>query len=156
MEALKQQTGVQIKHIPYKSSPAVLTDLMGGVLESGFTSVPGGLPLVMAGKLKAIAVSGPYRVPQLPDVKTMSEQGVKFDVAAYYAFVAPAGTPKPIVKRLNEEINKILSSTDAIEQLTNQGFSKLPIKSPEEFEETIRTDLKTWGDIVRDGKISID
>jgi tripartite-type tricarboxylate transporter receptor subunit TctC len=156
MEALKQQTGLQIKHVPYKSSPTSLMDVMGGVLESAFTSVAGGLPLVMSGKLKAIAVSGPYRVPQLPDVKTMSEQGVNFDVAAYYAFVAPAGTPKSIVDRLNQEINRVLSSPDTIAQLTNLGFSKLPIKTPEEFAETIKSDLVTWGDIVRKGDIKVD
>lgn len=156
MEALKQQTGVQIKHVPYKSAPASLMDLMGGVIEVAFTSVPGGLPLVQAGKLKAIAVSGPYRVPQLPEVKTMSEQGVTFDVAAYYAFVAPTGTPKPIIDRLNQEINNVLTAPETVERLTAMGFSKLPVKSAEEFNETIKNDLQVWGDIVRKGKIQVD
>jgi tripartite-type tricarboxylate transporter receptor subunit TctC len=156
MEALKQQAGVQIKHIPYKSAPASLMDVMNGVLDTAFTSVPGGLPLVMSGKLKAIAVSGPYRVPQLPDVKTMSEQGVNFDIAAYYAFVAPAGTPKAIIDQLNQEINQVLTSPDTVERLTAMGFSKLPVKSPEEFDETIKNDLKVWGEIVRKGNIQID
>jgi tripartite-type tricarboxylate transporter receptor subunit TctC len=156
MEVLKQQTGLQIKHIPYKSSPQVLTDLMGGVLDAAFTSVPGGLPLVQGGKLKAIAMSGPRRTPQLPDVRTMTEQGVKFDQAVYYAFVAPAGTPKPIINRLNLEINKILSSPDTRELLTNLGFAYLPTKSPEEFEDTIKEDLKAWAIIVRDANVNID
>lgn len=156
MEALKQQTGLQIKHIPYKSSPASMTDLMGGVLDSAFAPVAVGLPLVQGGKLKAIAVSGPYRVPQLPDVKTMSEQGVNFDVAAYYAFVAPAGTPKSIIDRLNKEINGVLSAPDTVEKLTNLGFSKLPVKTPEEFDATIKSDFQTWGDIVRKGNIKVD
>lgn len=156
MEALKQQAGLQIKHIPYKSSAASLTDLMGGVLDSAFSPVAISLPLIQAGKIKAIAVSGPYRVPQLPDVKTMSEQGVNFDVAAYYAFVAPAGTPKSIIDRLNKEINGILSAPDTAEKLTNLGFSKLPVKTPEEFDATIKADFKTWGEIVRTGKITVD
>jgi tripartite-type tricarboxylate transporter receptor subunit TctC len=156
MEALKQQAGLQIKHIPYKSAPASLMDVMSGVLDTAFTSVPGGLPLVMSGKLRAIAVSGPYRVPQLPDVKTMSEQGVNFDVAAYYAFVAPAGTPKAIIDQLNQEINQILISPDTVERLTAMGFSKLPVKTPEEFDATIKNDLKVWGEIVRKGNIQID
>ena len=156
MEALKQQTGAQIKHVPYKSAPASLMDVMGGVIETAFTSVPGGLPLVQSGKLKAIAVSGPYRVPQLPDVKTMSEQGVNFDVAAYYAFVAPAGTPKAIIDQLNHEINNVLSAPETVERLTAMGFSKLPVKTAEEFNETIKNDLKVWGEIVRKGKIQID
>jgi tripartite-type tricarboxylate transporter receptor subunit TctC len=156
MEALKQQTGAQIKHVPYKSAPASLMDLMGGVIEAAFTSVPGGLPLVQSGKLKAIAVSGPYRVPQLPDVKTMSEQNVAFDVAAYYAFVAPTGTPKAIVDQLNREINNVLTAPDTVEKLTAMGFSKLPVKTAEEFNETLKADLHIWGDIVRKGKIQID
>jgi tripartite-type tricarboxylate transporter receptor subunit TctC len=156
MEALKQQASVQIKHVPYKSAPASLMDVMNGVLDAAFTSVPGGLPLVQGGQLKAIAVSGPYRVPQLPDLKTMTEQGVNFDVAAYYAFVAPAGTPKPIIDQLNQEINQILTSPDTLERLTAMGFSKLPVKTPEEFDETIRNDLKVWGEIVRKGNIQID
>jgi len=133
-----------------------MTDLLGGVLDSAFAPVAVSLPLIQGGKLKAIAVSGPYRVPQLPDVKTMSEQGVNFDVAAYYAFVAPAGTPKSIVDRLNKEINAILSTPETAEKLTNLGFSKLPVKTPEEFDATIKSDFKIWGDIVRKGNITVD
>jgi tripartite-type tricarboxylate transporter receptor subunit TctC len=156
MEALKQQTGLQIKHVPYKSAPASLMDVMNGTLDAAFTSVPGGLPLVQSGQLKAIAVSGPYRVTALPEVKTMTEQGVNFDVAAYYAFVAPAGTPKDIIAQLNKEINAVLTAPETVERLTTMGFSKLPVKSPEEFNEQIKSDMKVWGDIVRQGKIQID
>lgn len=156
MEALKQQTGLQIKHIPYKSSSTILVDLMSGVIDVAFSSVPAGLPLVQSGKLKAIAVSGPYRVPVLPDVKTMSEQDVKFDVASYYALFAPAGTPKAIVDRLNKEINRILQDPQTVDKFISLGFSKLPIKTPEEFGQTVKDDLVTWGDIVRNGNITID
>lgn len=156
MEALKQQAGVQIKHIPYKSGPQSLMDVMGGAIESAFTSVGGGLPLIQSGKLKALAVSGPYRVPQLPDVKTMSEQGIKFDVAAYYAFVAPAGVPKNIIDLLNKEINETLVLPETLEKLRGLGFSELPVKTPEEFNETIANDRKVWADIVRNGNIKVD
>jgi tripartite-type tricarboxylate transporter receptor subunit TctC len=156
MEALKQQAGLQIKHVPYKSAPASLMDVMNGTLDTAFTSVPGGLPLVQAGQLRAIAVSGPYRVPGLPDVKTMTEQGINFDVAAYYAFVAPAGTPKDIIDQLNKEINVVLTAPETLERLTAMGFSKLPVKTPEEFNATIKNDLQVWRDIVRKGNIQID
>ena len=156
MEALKQQTGLEIKHVPYKSAPASLMDVMNGTLDAAFTSVPGGLPLVQSGQLKAIAVSGPYRVTALPEVKTMTEQGVNFDVAAYYAFVAPTGTPKEIIAQLNKEISEVLTAPETVERLTTMGFSKLPVKSPEEFNEQIKSDLKVWGEIVRKGKIQID
>jgi tripartite-type tricarboxylate transporter receptor subunit TctC len=86
----------------------------------------------------------------------MTEQGVNFDVAAYYAFVAPAGTPKDIIAQLNREINAVLTAPETVERLTTMGFSKLPVKSPEEFDEQIKSDLKVWGEIVRKGKIQID
>lgn len=156
MEALKQQAGVQIKHIPYKSSPQSLMDVMGGAVESAFTAMASGLPLIQSGKLKAIAISGPYRTPQLPDVKTMSEQGIKFDVAAYYAFVAPTGVPKSIVDRLNKAINEVLVQPETVEKLRSMGFAEMPIKTPEEFNEMIANDRKVWGDIVRAGNIKVD
>lgn len=156
MEALKQQAGVQIKHIPYRNSPQSLMDVMGGAVESAFSSIAGGLPLVQSGKLKALAVSGPYRVPQLPNVKTMSEQGIKFDVTAYYAFVAPAGVPKSIIDRLNKAINEILVLPETVAQFREMGFSELPVKTPEEFNEMIATDRKVWADIVRNGDIKVD
>lgn len=156
MEAITQKAGLQIKHIPYKASGAMLVDLMGGVLDVAWSPIATGLPLVTSGKIKAIAVSGPYRVPQLPNLKTMTEQGVPFEVTAWYAFVAPARTPKPIVDRLNAEINNVLKSPETAQALATLGFSELPIKSPEEFNETIKSDMKIWGDIVRKGNIRIE
>lgn len=156
MEAITQKAGLQIKHIPYKASGPMLIDLMGGVLDVAWSPVATGLPLVASNKIKAIAVSGPYHVPQLPNVKTLTEQGVAFDVTAWYAFVAPARTPKPIVSRLNAEINSVLKSAEAAQSLATLGFSELPIKTPEEFNETIKADLAVWGDIVRKGNIRIE
>ncbi|MEO7939969.1 MAG: tripartite tricarboxylate transporter substrate binding protein, partial [Burkholderiaceae bacterium] len=116
MEALKQQTGLQLQHVPYKNPAATNTDLIGGQIPVAFTSMGSALPLVLGGKMKAIAVSGPYRVPQLPNVQTMTEQGVKFDLVAWYGVFAPAGTPAAIVDKINQEVNRLLQAPDSRER----------------------------------------
>ncbi len=157
MEALKQQAGLGMRHIPYKSSAAVNTDLIGGQIQLAFTAVASGLSLIQSGKMKAIAVSGTSRIPQLPEVKTMSEQGVKFDLNAWYGMFAPAGTPASIVNSINREINKMITTPEiAAKWRTTVGFNELPVKTPEQFAETVRTDIRDWGNIVRAGNIKAD
>lgn len=157
MEALKQQAGLAITHIPYKSSAAANTDLIGGQLQVAFASMGSALPLVEGGKMKAIAVSGPYRVPQLPDVKTMSEQGIKFDLTAWYGLFAPVGTPPAIVNNINREVAKLLTTPESAERIKKTlGFSEIPIKTPEQFAETVRNDIRDWGAIVKAGNIKVD
>jgi tripartite-type tricarboxylate transporter receptor subunit TctC len=157
MEALKQKTGLQLQHIPYKSSAAVNTDLVGGQIPVAFTSMGSALPLVLGGKMKAIAISGPYRVPQLPNVRTMTEQGVKFDLVAWYGLFAPAGTPKPIIDKINKEINRQLTVPESRERfVTALGLSEMPIKTPEQFGQTVKDDIREWGAIVKSANIKID
>jgi len=157
MEALKQQTGLAIQHIPYKSSAASNTDLIGGQIQVGFAAMASALPLIEGGKLKAIAVSGPYLVPQLPGVKTMTEQGVKFDLVAWYGVFAPAGTSPAIVGSINKEINKLLATPDVVEKWKKSlGLSEVPIKTPEQFSQTVKDDIREWGAIVKAGNIRID
>lgn len=108
MEAFKQQTGLKLRDIPYKASSAVSVDLMAGHLQVAFSAPATVLPLIKAGKLKAIAISGPNRSRELPDVKTMTEQGVTFDLTAWYG-LAPAGTSRAIVDALNREITKVIA-----------------------------------------------
>lgn len=157
MEALKQQTGLQMQHVPYKSSAAVNTDLIGGQIPVAFTSMGSALPLVLGGKMKAIAISGPYRVPQLPNVRTMTEQGVKFDLVAWYGMFAPAGTPKPIIDKINKEIIRQLTVPETRERFIKiLGFSEIPLKTPEQFAQTVKDDIREWGAIVKAGNIKID
>ena len=133
------------------------TDLIGGQIQLAFTAVASGLSLIQSGKMKAIAVSGTSRIPQLPEVKTMSEQGVKFDLNAWYGMFAPAGTPASIVNSINREINKMITTPEiAAKWRTTVGFNELPVKTPEQFAETVRTDIRDWGNIVRAGNIKAD
>ncbi len=157
MEALKQQAGLAITHVPYKSTAAANTDLIGGQIQVAFSAMASALPLVQGGKMKAIAVSGPYRVPQLPDVKTMTEQGIKFDLTAWYGLFAPAGTPPAIVNSINKEVVKLLATPESLERAKKTlGFSEVPLKTPEQFAETVRNDIRDWGAIVKSGNIKAD
>ena len=157
MEALKQQTGLEILHVPYKTATASSTDLIGGQIQVSFTSIASSLPLIQAGKLKAIAVSGPYRVPQLPDVKTMTEQGVKFDLVAWYGLFAPAGTAPSIVNSINHAVIEQLQKPDVVAKWkASLGLSEIPIKTPEQFAQTVRDDIRDWGAIVKAANIKIE
>ncbi len=157
MEALKQQTGLQIQHVPYKNSAAVNTDLIGGQIPVAFTAMGSALPLVLGGKMKAIAVSGPYRVPQLPNVRTMTEQGVKFDLVAWFGMFAPAGTPKPIIDKINKDVIRQLTEPESRERFVKTlGLAEMPIKTPEQFAQTVKDDIREWGAIVKSANIKID
>lgn len=156
MEALKQQTGVKIRHVPYKSSAAANTDLAGGVIQVAFSATASALPLIQAGKIKALAISGPNRLSTMPEIKTMTEQGVKFDLASWYGMFAPAGTPPAIVNAINAEVHRVLQLPEMRETLSKAGLSDWPVKTPEEFGATVRNDVKEWGDIVRKGNIKVD
>lgn len=157
MEALKQQAGLVMQHIPYKNTAAVNTDLMGGQIPVAFTSMGSALPLVLGGKMKAIAISGPYRVPQLPNVATMTEQGIKFDLVAWYGLFAPAGTPRAVVDALNKEVIRQLKTPEVVERWSKAlGLSELPLKTPEQFQQTVRDDIREWGAIVKAGNIKVD
>jgi tripartite-type tricarboxylate transporter receptor subunit TctC len=156
MEALQQQTGLQMRHVPYKTTAASNQDLLAGHIQVGFSATASALPLIQSGRLKALAVSGTSRVPALPDVPTMTEQGVKFDVDAWYGLFAPAGTPKAIVERLNREVNRLIAAPENAARWKTMGFSAMPLRTPQEFAEQVRADVRAWGDVVRKGNIRID
>lgn len=156
MEALKQQTGLKMRHIPYKSSAAANGDLVAGHLQAGFSPILSGIPLIKAGKLKALAVSGTSDLCMMPEVKTMTQQGVKFDLNAWFGVFVPANTPKAIINRLNQEINRVISMPENAGRWKSLSFCEMPIKTPEQFAELVNTDLREWGAIVKTGNIKID
>jgi tripartite-type tricarboxylate transporter receptor subunit TctC len=156
MEALKQQAGLQMRHVPYKSSAAANGDLVAGHVQVGFSPILNGIPLIKAGKLKALAVSGTSDLCVMPEVKTMSKQGVKFDLNAWYGVFVPAGTPKVIVNKLNQEINRVIAMPEMAERWKSLSFCEMPIKTPEQFAELVNTDLREWGAIVKSGNIKVD
>src|SRR5678816_3628224 len=112
-EMFKQLTGTQIVHVPYKGSGDAIKDLLGGVVAMNFDTMPPVLPHIQAGKLRGLAISTPKRLPQLPDVPTFEEEGIRgFDVTNWYGVMAPAGTPREIVQKLNADINKAMQAPD--------------------------------------------
>ena len=124
-------TGAPIKHVPYKGSGGAANDLVAGIVESSFAGVPNALAQVPQGRLKALAVTTSKRIPQLPDVPTLQEAGVPgYEASVWLALLAPAGTPRDIVAKLNTEINKLMSSPDTRKAMFDAGV-EVSISTPE-------------------------
>jgi tripartite-type tricarboxylate transporter receptor subunit TctC len=144
MEGLKAQFSVDMPHIPYKGTASLVNDLMGNNLSVGFADIASPVPHVRAGKLVALGVTGSRRAPALAELPTVAEQGYKFDADGWYGVFAPAGTPMDIVRRLNEEINKILATEDMRLKFNAQNMPAPPIKTAEQFAATVRSDVSLW------------
>ncbi|MFN5512024.1 MAG: Bug family tripartite tricarboxylate transporter substrate binding protein [Burkholderiales bacterium] len=153
MEALCQATGLKMRHVPYKTAAASNQDIIAGHIQAGFAATAASLPHIQAGRLKAVAISGTVRVPALPQVATMTEQGVKFDVNAWYGVFAPKGTPRPIIEAVNREVNRLVGAPEQAERWKTLGFAHMPQRTPEEFAQQVQADIRDWGDVVRKGNI---
>lgn len=153
MEVLAQQAKLQLRHVPYKAAPEAVMDLMAGRIDASFAVTTSVLSHVQSGKLKPLAISGTRRSPVLPDVKTMSEQGIKLDLMAWYAVFAPAGTPTSIVDTLNREINKIVAAPEQAERWRQLGFVEMPVRSPGQVNDLVTKDLREWGAVVKAANI---
>lgn len=126
MEYFKSVTGTDMNQIPYKGSAPMVTDLLGGQVDVMFDNLPNALPHVKAGKMRALAVTTPKRLAAVPDVPTVAEQGYPgFEVAVWYGLAAPKGTPKPILDKLNAELQKALESDDVKAIFAAQGVEVL-------------------------------
>jgi tripartite-type tricarboxylate transporter receptor subunit TctC len=154
-EMMKAQANVFATHIPYRGAAPAMQDLLAGQVDFMFD--PGiGLQHVKAGKLRLLAVGSPKRSPQYPDVPTMDEAGLKgFDADTWFGFYAPAGTPQPVVARLNTEINKILRSAAFAERMSAIGAVPAP-GSPQEFASRAQADSARFGSLIRERKITGD
>ena len=148
-EMFKMQAKIQMLHIPYKGSAPAVTDLLGGQVESMFDNAPSALPHIKAGKLRPIAVTSAQRSPFLPDVPTIAESGYPgFDVQSWFALVAPAGTPKPIITQLNAALNKALNSPEVRQRMQELAATPEP-GSPEKMAAFEASELKRWRDVVK-------
>ena len=148
-ELFKTMAGVDITHVPYKGSSPALIDLIGGQVQIMFDNLPSALPQIKAGKLRAIAVTSLKRAPVLPDVPTISESGLPgFEASSWFGVLAPAGTPAPIVARINAEVNKWLQSAEAREKLLSQG-AEAAGGTPEHFGALIKKDIELWRKVVQ-------
>jgi tripartite-type tricarboxylate transporter receptor subunit TctC len=155
-EMFKTYTGVNIQHVPYKGGAPAIADLLGGQITIMFDNVPPLLPHVQAGKMRPLAVTSLKRISVLRDVPTLDESGLKgFDSVAWNGVLAPAGTPKEIIARLNAEILRILSLPDVREHLSSQGADPVG-GTPEQFAALIRGEIRKWAKVVKDSGAKVD
>ena len=155
-EWIQTRSGISLTHVPYKSITAITQDMQGGMINIGFTDVASAMPFVKQGRLKVLGLTGSLRSPGMPAVPLMSEQGVNFTTDGWYGLFAPKGTPAPVVALLNQEVNRLLASSELRERLLQLNIANAPVKSPEEFAKTVKDDLKVWEQIARGASIRLD
>jgi len=148
--------GVEITHVPYRGGVPSLTAAISGEVQITFSDSVPALPLVKAARLRALASTGPRRTGIMPDVPTLDESGLRgFDIAAWVGLVAPKGTPKEVVAKLNSEINKIPKDRAFAEQITAIGIDPLG-DSPAEFADYLRKEIPRWQAIVKDAGVKVE
>jgi len=144
---------IDIVHIPYKGGGPAMQDLLGGQIPSMIATPVTALPHIKAGKIRALATTGAARAALLPDVPTVAESGYPgYDATNWYAYLAPAGTPKDVLARLHRELVQALNAPDVREQLDRQGVEGKP-GTPEELTKYMERELATWGRVVKAAKI---
>lgn len=154
-EMLQQATGIELMHVPYKGASAAVTDLVGGQVQLSVQSLPSSISFIKAGKLKVLGVVNEKRVAALPDAPTIGETIKGFGSTPWYGVLAPAGTPRAVVDRLQAEITKALDSADVREKLAAVGCE--PFRStPEQFAALIQAELPKWARIVKDSGATVD
>jgi len=153
-ELLKNLTGVDIVHVPYKGSTGARNDILSGQIQILFDSVPTMAPQIKAGMVRALGTSGKMRSPILPDVPTMAEAGVPdFNATLWVGFMAPAGTPKPIIDKLHDEITKILRRPDIKQAWEKTGATPIVMTQPE-FKSFMEAQVAKWADVIKTNHIA--
>ena len=143
-------TGAPLKHVPYKGSAGAANDLVAGVVESSFAGVPNALSQVPQGRLRALAVTTAKRIPQLPDVPTLQEAGVPgYEASVWLALLAPAGTPRDIVNKLNAEVGKAMSHPETRDALYKAGV-EVSHSTAEAMNDYMAQEMVRWGKVVKD------
>jgi tripartite-type tricarboxylate transporter receptor subunit TctC len=156
MELFKLMTGTQMTHVPFKAATVAITDLIAGRVQLMADNINSIGPHVKAGRLRGLAVTSAKRVPAFAELPTMAEAGVAgFDVSAWAGVIVPAGTPKPIVTRLNAEVNKALVDPAVRDKLPELGLI-VAGGTPEQFVEHIRKESVRWADVVKRANVKAD
>jgi tripartite-type tricarboxylate transporter receptor subunit TctC len=156
MELLKQQAGMFVLHVPYRGIAPAFTDLLGGQTQAMFPGLAAAMPHIRSGRVKALAVTGIARHPLIKDVPTLIESGFQgFDALQWYGVVGPAGMAAPVVKTLNDTLNRVLSEPDFKDKLAAEAVEPMPM-SPEQFGTYIQADVVRWTALARERKIQIE
>jgi tripartite-type tricarboxylate transporter receptor subunit TctC len=156
MEMLKSMTGADMLHVPYKGGPPMITAIAAGEVDTGAPSLTLALPLIKAGRLTALAVTGAKRAKEFPQLPTIAESGVAgYDLTPWYAAFAPARTPKAIVKLLNVEINNILQSPGVQASFAAQGLEAAG-STPERLKQILQGEIEKWASVIKDANIKAE
>lgn len=152
-ELLKQTTGIEMIHVPYKGMAPAIADLLGGTVDLTFGTPPPMLGLIQGGKLRALAVTGRSRLASFPDVPTAAEAGFKvLDASAWFAIFAPRATPQPIIDKLTAEIAKVMHTEEFKRKAAEQG-AEADYKSPQELAAMTQAELTRWAQVIKAGNI---
>lgn len=156
MELLKELGQFDMRHVPYKGGVPAITDTIGGQVPVMYADLVAALPHIQSGKLRAIAVGSPQRVAMLPQVKTIAEQGFKgFDAVSWGGLLAPLGTPKDVVARIDKEVGEILADKSVQEKLLTAG-AIANYQSADRMATRLKNDDDKWGRVIRDKAIGVD
>jgi tripartite-type tricarboxylate transporter receptor subunit TctC len=149
-ELFKSLTGIEMTHVPYKGSAPALTDVIAGHVPLLFSDPVPSLPVIRDGKVRALGVTTAARSPSAPEIAPIAESGVPgFDVAGWGMIVAPAGTPAPVVARLNAELNKVAALPDVQQQIVKLGMIPGGTAPPEKLQGFINSEIERWGKVVQ-------
>lgn len=155
-EMLKAMAGINLVHVPYKGAVAALTDVISGREQLYIGALVSTVPHIKAGRLRALAITGIKRSSVFPDLPTVAESGLPgYDVSAWYGLLAPAGTPRPIIDKINQDVRKALQAPDIQQRLAADGSESVG-SSPEEFGRFIRDEIAKWGKAVKAAGAKID
>ncbi len=156
LELLMARTGTTIVHVPYRGIADATKDLLAGTLQAMTASIPATLPLAADRRVRVLAVTGPKRIPQMPDVPSWQEQGVaNAQVINYWGIVAPAGTPREAIARLNAETRRVLAQPDVRERLEREGAELIP-GDPADLGALIANDLASWKKLIAEARLSFE
>jgi tripartite-type tricarboxylate transporter receptor subunit TctC len=154
--AFSVATGIEMQHVPYRGTGPMMTDLIAGTIDLTMTGGPPALPPVRAGTLRALGISSLTRLSSAPEIPTIAEQGVPgFDATQWYGLVAPAGTPRAIVDRINAETTRILRGAKLRPRLEAEGADPSP-GTPEQFRALIIAERARWGELIRRANVQLD
>jgi tripartite-type tricarboxylate transporter receptor subunit TctC len=155
-ELFKIKTGTEMLGVPYKGSAPAVSDTIGGQTQIMFPSLFTAVPHVKSGKLRALAVAGPKRVSNLPDVPTLKELGIDgVDVTQWYGLFAPAKTPKAVIDKINKALNEVLNDKETIQRIESHG-ADVDTSTPEQFAAMVKSELSKWQRVVQLAKITAD
>jgi tripartite-type tricarboxylate transporter receptor subunit TctC len=156
LELLMARTGTTIVHVPYRGIADATKDLIAGTLQAMTASIPAALPLAADRRVRVLAVTGPKRIPQMPDVPSWQEQGVaNAEVINYWGIVAPAGTPRDAIAKLNAETRRVLAQADVRERLEREGAELIP-GEPERLGVLIASDLANWKKLIAEARLTFE